>query len=98
MRISDWSSDVCSSDLLDLGQGVVVMRQRFGHVLPAAAAGPVLIGIGPLPMGVVVAVVFLAALLGELASAVQHLGVGPAVAPVLHQHPDRKSTRLNSSH
>src|SRR3546814_9261065 len=34
MRISDWSSDVCSSDLLDqlakhLGRGQVVERQHF---------------------------------------------------------------------
>src|SRR3546814_15427585 len=34
MRISDWSSDVCSSDLLDLsGDEVQQDRTRFGNVL-----------------------------------------------------------------
>src|SRR3546814_4140664 len=35
MRISDWSSDVCSSDLLDLGVGRVVVAR----IAEARAAG-----------------------------------------------------------
>src|SRR3546814_4431860 len=30
MRISDWSSDVCSSDLLELGD---LVRQALGHLV-----------------------------------------------------------------
>src|SRR3546814_2484845 len=43
MRISDWSSDVCSSDLVEL---VVVQRRKRGvavadsvHLMPGAAEG-----------------------------------------------------------
>src|SRR3546814_1763779 len=40
MRISDWSSDVCSSDLRGLGLGYVEgqLRQRFGATQPRAVA------------------------------------------------------------
>src|SRR3546814_16763097 len=43
MRISDWSSDVCSSDLLRLGQAVSRVQQ-FG--LAAAFAGVALVALG----------------------------------------------------
>src|SRR3546814_18038048 len=44
MRISDWSSDVCSSDLLDLGGG-----QAFGALIEdeAADAAAMRVGFGP---------------------------------------------------
>src|SRR3546814_18573712 len=42
MRISDWSSDVCSSDLLaDLGKGIVVARIVIER-LRAAVGGEVI--------------------------------------------------------
>src|SRR3546814_6329341 len=35
MRISDWSSDVCSSDLLDVRQGIVhIIGPEQGFTLP----------------------------------------------------------------
>src|SRR3546814_17206707 len=44
MRISDWSSDVCSSDLTDLAQGVIAVEpcQRLDRrlVLPAGKRFP----------------------------------------------------------
>src|SRR3546814_8282107 len=33
MRISDWSSDVCSSDLLDLSQGIWLLRKLNSNLL-----------------------------------------------------------------
>src|SRR3546814_11231353 len=39
MRISDWSSDVCSSDLID-GQVVIAHRRALGHA-PIGFAGAV---------------------------------------------------------
>src|SRR3546814_10697721 len=42
MRISDWSSDVCSSDLLF--QHVTLLRQRRRHRLDADGAAAVVIG------------------------------------------------------
>src|SRR3546814_1669530 len=41
MRISDWSSDVCSSDLLVQGEGFV---QSPGETLPARPARPQALG------------------------------------------------------
>src|SRR3546814_2406293 len=32
MRISDWSSDVCSSDLLKLRSGAEALRQEYEHL------------------------------------------------------------------
>src|SRR3546814_11838947 len=40
MRISDWSSDVCSSDLLVLGEVVVVLAIGFVLQMGLAAALP----------------------------------------------------------
>src|SRR3546814_4302838 len=34
MRISDWSSDVCSSDLHALGGDVRLLTHQTGHILP----------------------------------------------------------------
>src|SRR3546814_15421988 len=52
MRISDWSSDVCSSDLLELKEGRVLVRDRVAvHEIDLAglqqdARGDVLCGSG----------------------------------------------------
>src|SRR3546814_10708855 len=54
MRISDWSSDVCSSDLrVDLGLGLL-LRRRDAHVGDGAAGGVVRAGERPVHHAVVV--------------------------------------------
>src|SRR3546814_9618343 len=109
MRISDWSSDVCSSDLGGLGgkllavalpaaalqlHGAALEAARTDHELPGQADQ---IHVGELGAGRLVAVV------------VEHLDAGGlelAVEPVAGRRAvgvggaqvDRKSTRLHSSH
>src|SRR3546814_7842387 len=105
MRISDWSSDVCSSDLGAPGQaeavgraGVVVLAHRAHFLpdrLPQPAGGDAQLDVGLLELP---------------ARGADHPGPGlgsKANGPVSravsnHQSPvtalDRKSTRLNSSH
>src|SRR3546814_4557930 len=108
MRISDWSSDVCSSDLLapflvgkaDDGAGRHRRMARDGVLyfcridILAAGNDHVLHAINHIEIAVLVQIAGIA-------------GVHPAVAqrglcllrlvPVA-RHEDRKSTRLNSSH
>src|SRR3546814_380963 len=40
MRISDWSSDVCSSDLVDRTTGEIQVDEFDGVVLPGGVANP----------------------------------------------------------
>src|SRR3546814_8746353 len=107
MRISDWSSDVCSSDLsvrAVIARGEVARRHVAvdPHLVPtrhvAAAAQFDALMVGPEERHV-----------GERARGAQHvrgrrLALPLRVHPMLHAHPfhvmqvDRKSTRLNSSH
>src|SRR3546814_6262169 len=91
MRISDWSSDVCSSDLL----GVVVDVEHGRH--PAATLGQ--------PFGFAGNVALLQlrqagdVRRGVLADGFQNRGLGDVAEITLGGRlPDRKSTRLNSSH
>src|SRR3546814_3563407 len=106
MRISDWSSDVCSSDLLQHAlpvtfgykaavwlAGVERHRQRLSELRPRALTGQFAGAAGTL------------ASLGEDGFAVQEalmdeLGLDrPAVTwHVARDVLDRQSTRLNSSH
>src|SRR3546814_1386634 len=105
MRISDWSSDVCSSDLRDrvvdvVGleadeaekvEGVRVLRIPFEH--PAVK----LLGVGQPSLSVQLDAA-LQRLLGRHLRQMRRadrllLGLGGAPALL-----DRKSTRLNSSH
>src|SRR3546814_9917357 len=97
MLISDWSSDVCSSDLEDLGARGIVGRaigELAGQAQLARRGG-----------GLALDLAFLAtaqALLHPL----EH--IAEQRAPAIHivgeemvemvAHGDRKSTRLNSSH
>src|SRR3546814_2677692 len=108
MRISDWSSDVCSSDLFDIGLGVAsfasnVSDGNYGAaaldavgvvVDSAAAAVPVL------PGGVGTAIK--AARVADKAADAAKGAAGGARAGKAHTRAanrlDRKSTRLNSSH
>src|SRR3546814_2844598 len=105
MRISDWSSDVCSSDLRPL---ILLENRLLGPILESfqlrmnrncairmergATMGPE----GDLEVGLRLDLVKTATF------AVLHFGVGFAVAYLLTGSvtisADRKSTRLNSSH
>src|SRR3546814_2444954 len=112
MRISDWSSDVCSSDL-DAGRGMKhgfpVQRGRIHRVLAFRAdmAGQIEVDAGA-PAGFGFDADFALALMHEA----ENLAEAEA-RPLAHRvggeegfehagedfgRPDRKSTRLNSSH
>src|SRR3546814_6958497 len=87
MRISDWSSDVCSSDLLDLDP-----RALQGDFLTAAFQHTTLGPHGtPEDTTVVYVVTRGHGLAQSLLPAIQRFD------PAVHL-PARKSTRLNSSH
>src|SRR3546814_7849307 len=106
MRISDWSSDVCSSDLLAIGGSFVafltygknlwalILFQR-SHGLSAGETG--------LMLGVTIGVAgivgtWLGGYLADRFGSVdrRHMLTTPAIGMALGA--DRKSTRLNSSH
>src|SRR3546814_6463123 len=100
MRISDWSSDVCSSDLApqELHGGAAAV----GRIDAGPAQLQDLSGIGRQAVDLVfVAGVELAAPGGPFAShpavSADHR-VGAAAAPLVEHQQDRKSTRLNSRH
>src|SRR3546814_8976664 len=106
MRISDWSSDVCSSDLID-GDPVALLRPgRLQHIGEAADLGVKLaiadpprfrLGVIRLPDdGNVVAPAFQMPV-EAVGADVQYTVLEPFYAEV-HLVEDRKSTRLNSSH
>src|SRR3546814_5195293 len=97
MRISDWSSDVCSSDLYEAARGYTGERKQFGRPLAANQ----------------IVQLKLANMLTEIALGLQAaLRVGrlidegrlvPDAISLLKRNNcgkalDRKSTRLNSSH
>src|SRR3546814_8658733 len=100
MRISDWSSDVCSSDLLQrvaaapsLGESLPLRRQS---VEEAEEPGPVALptgGGGRRGLLVAAKILVSAGLLAAVAAAGD-----PASLAALLVRLDRKSTRLNSSH
>src|SRR3546814_4475440 len=99
MRISDWSSDVCSSDLLIalLLQAAAFAFQRALDALVDRAFP----GTQALVLGLVLLVVAERAL--QLGAQLLHLGHqrGDGIARRVAcdaQGLDRKSTRLNSSH
>src|SRR3546814_10248851 len=100
MRISDWSSDVCSSDLRD-----PLLEHRDGRVLQARI-GHALFVARETPRDFLGAFVGVSrgqeegfrrlAMLAAPGAAAHRLGRGmPALCPATI---DRKSTRLNSSH
>src|SRR3546814_4219999 len=102
MRISDWSSDVCSSDLegrahLDLlrSRGLEVGRREFGDAVVATGVEALDLSDGLDPASLAAA--------ADEDDEVDRLGHEPAW-PGDHRlldeliQPDRKSTRLNSSH
>src|SRR3546814_2464052 len=107
MRISDWSSDVCSSDLLGFG-GVLhgrarrTIRIRCGHrtldvVIPLVVNGDIAahMPIGDRPVG------FGTELGIEYGFRIERLvldRIGRSQIEAAGTVEDRKSTRLNSSH
>src|SRR3546814_7458224 len=99
MRISDWSSDVCSSDLLFAGVGEhVADLVKFTTAVSERLQQP-----GLAPLGFV-------QLAFDAASVATKIGRCPGEVAVIfadvgaddlgreHADLDRKSTRLNSSH
>src|SRR3546814_1027323 len=102
MRISDWSSDVCSSDLISLSlfPPVAVSVENVGFANAPGAMTPEMATIDRLD----VALQILPLLSGEIAidrfileKPVINLEVDEQGRPNW-QLEDRKSTRLNSSH
>src|SRR3546814_1132895 len=102
MRISDWSSDVCSSDLALLSSWGEKMPEHAAHAMLAE------LGVGPEIRKKIIATIpdFEAVLQTDpyrISKEVE--GVGFLTADALAQRAgafqadsDRKSTRLNSSH
>src|SRR3546814_3816792 len=86
MRISDWSSDVCSSDLLEPEQSPAVVDEVEFGIAPAPDQLRLALGLGE----------------GQAHAAAHDLreDVEERLADRLRQLEiaDRKSTRLNSSH
>src|SRR3546814_8742349 len=97
MRISDWSSDVCSSDLVDLSSNCChASFSTFTARTKAPGALNFILGSCRYP-GVLWKVKEADLIFGPLRS--EALGCGPRDAELDVQVPtDRKSTRLNSSH
>src|SRR3546814_6369848 len=108
MRISDWSSDVCSSDLRRLALDAFILGNRKTARRPDELVTAIIV---PKPSGrarsrflklgarkyLVISIVMVATLLdldddGRVAKA--RVAVGSCAA----RAQDRKSTRLNSSH
>src|SRR3546814_1584546 len=108
MRISDWSSDVCSSDLLVRADGVglqfgLAPVARSGVVDPDAAPGVVVVvltGVEPTAVGAEHAVAVEVTSGGgiEARGGLAGQGVEREREAARRAAPDRKSTRLNSSH
>src|SRR3546814_2309262 len=99
MRISDWSSDVCSSDLSSIKNWIQHFLPLHGdHVYPSAAPKAIARGNAPCAR--------LAGIFGIGSIARDHHHGGSVIflveqVPDKHaevQSRDRKSTRLNSSH
>src|SRR3546814_3972704 len=104
MRISDWSSDVCSSDLTDRADSASIRlanrpacrESATQFPQPGPAASPVVPLTRRRPADSCAAPAALAAPNIQLSA-----GTGAAVRPDYSTPPariDRKSTRLNSSH
>src|SRR3546814_9792867 len=111
MRISDWSSDVCSSDLSeeldDLPSSALVAKaftgaklvKGFNHLIAATLAADPIVEGGH-------RVVFLSSddedATAPVAALAKQLGFAPVTLGKLNEGgalvQDRKSTRLNSSH
>src|SRR3546814_3722003 len=94
MRISDWSSDVCSSDLRDTARAQVaqIRANLRDRVIRAPFAGR--LGIRQVSPGALVTPGTVIATLDDIARVYVDFPVPETQMEVV----DRKSTRLNSSH
>src|SRR3546814_2185883 len=90
VRISDWSSDVCSSDLVEQHRGAIEIAQTAQTVLFVGGFGP-LHQIGKQNLGQLGGIV-----LGRRFERMEERGYSRGSTRLLKG--DRKSTRLNSSH
>src|SRR3546814_7148522 len=102
MRISDWSSDVCSSDLIDghLGEALIADAQKSisAHQLQHAAAVDGRVAAAELAAGNLEVAENIASIHANQAAAGDVQRALAAVALADADARDRKSTRLNSSH
>src|SRR3546814_9309333 len=89
MRISDWSSDVCSSDLLafDRQPGFGIVAECFGGAVLRPQPAGLREGAGIFALGIIRA--------GDERTIATPAQRQPPLAAI---GADRKSTRLNSSH
>src|SRR3546814_4756339 len=109
MRISDWSSDVCSSDLVgdvveEDAQLVDMLTDKAAVELSSPVAGRVLkihgVAGDKIAVGGALVTLETDASASE-SSAAETAPATPAASqtkPAIGSTPDRKSTRLNSSH
>src|SRR3546814_5791170 len=93
MRISDWSSDVCSSDLRDKRFGRCPDSPCYGGVVRPHTPGECAEGGKDQPARRVDE-----AAAGEILAAHAHAQLGMPMSRNLGPSVDRKSTRLKSSH
>src|SRR3546814_5442276 len=91
MRISDWSSDVCSSDLVEQHRGAIEIAQTAQTVLFVGGFGP-LHQIGKQNLGQLGGIV-----LGRRFERMEERGYSRGSTRLLKGRKDRKSQRLNSS-
>src|SRR3546814_6474896 len=112
MRISDWSSDVCSSDLKEFGSAGGDDRvdglARFGGAIaelirPNGIARGIVAERGFIFAGIVIGLaereMQVQPVVGaRVAIGFSGVGGGLHFRALLRPEPDRKSTRLNSSH
>src|SRR3546814_9292331 len=100
MRISDWSSDVCSSDLFATATGIVgaVVTLMGLLAMPAMmkAGYSVRLTAGAITAGGCLGIMIPPSVLLIVYGAVAGVSVVKLYAGAFF--PDRKSTRLNSSH
>src|SRR3546814_8077000 len=98
MRISDWSSDVCSSDL-GAADGFRVIDHHHPQAPEAAGATVVLRHLQtPLAQRFVNAGAAANRLISQSAATLSSIGGAPTKLNVPQSATDRKSTRLHSSH
>src|SRR3546814_9480977 len=99
MRISDWRSDVCSSDLL-AGARLEIAPEAFEHRLPLRATARHVVEFLLQPRGEIIADIAFEEAFEEGGEQAPAFFGDEAVFPDRHIGAilDRKSTRLNSSH
>src|SRR3546814_9347040 len=100
MRISDWSSDVCSSDLIDAARAEALLEERGASPLPRMNINAYVVQNRNRTILIDSGAGGINGWGGRLQVALAAAGIDPLqIDTVLLTHgQDRKSTRLNSSH